>query len=78
MTASPEDPVEEQEPHSVWLTIPLGMILIVLGGIVFCVVFAIAAVIDGLTAIFQVIVTMIYLLLWFPAAAIERSHHHSK
>ncbi len=78
MTSSPADPVAAQEPHSAWLLIPVGMLLIILAGIAFSAAFAIAAVIDGLTAIGSVIVLTIYSLVRFPRAAIKQSHRRSR
>ena len=75
MLTNPKRDTESEKPTSPWILIPVGMFLILLGGIAFSVAFAIAAVIDGLLAVLRVLAIMFFLLIGFPAAVIAESHH---
>jgi hypothetical protein len=72
------DPVRDpkkEKPTPPWLLIPVGMLLIVFGGITACVMFAIAGIIDGLTEAFRTLLLTLSLLIRFPAAAIAQSRN---
>lgn len=70
LAGAPADP-----KTSPWVLIPLGMLLILVGGITFCVFLAISALLEAAAAIFFVLLVMVYLLIRFPGAAIAHSRH---
>lgn len=74
MAPDPEQ-VKKEKPTSPWVLIPVGMLLILFGGIAFCVMFAIAGILDGLTEVYRTLLLTVHLLIRFPGAAIARSRN---
>jgi hypothetical protein len=66
---------DRKKPTSLWLLIPIGMLLIFVGGVAFCVIFAIAGIIDGLTEASRALLLMVYLLSRFPAAVLAQTRN---